>query len=253
LTDKKSKSSEHKHLDEQLSAWPYEVDGLNVRRTQGADGRELLQLRVEMGILQLEIEGRPDGERPSGANSYFDHLAESVLLQKGEFELTEEQCEQVDREFVQFYHRRVCWLRLQEYRRAVADADHTLGLMDFCKVYSPDDQWTMSHEQYRPFVLFHRTQAMALARLEEDGPEAAVQEVTEGLGKLQVMFEEFGVDEHFEDDELVNRLIEFRESMRREYDVGKTLKERLHDAIESEQYELAARLRDELAQREPRH
>ena len=30
--------------------------------------------------------------------------------------MTEEQCQEVDREFVQFYHRRVCWLTLREYR-----------------------------------------------------------------------------------------------------------------------------------------
>ena len=31
---------------------------------------------------------------------------------------------------MQYYHRRICWLRLQYYQRAVMDADHTLRLMD---------------------------------------------------------------------------------------------------------------------------
>jgi protein-arginine kinase activator protein McsA len=38
--------------------------------------------------------------------------------------------------------------------------------------------------------------------------------------------------------------------MRREYAVGRTLKERLEEAVENEKYELAAELRDELARRE---
>ena len=70
-----------------------------------------------------------------------------------------EQCREADREFVQYYHRRLCWLAMREFSKAMHDADHTLLLMDFCRDHSPDEEWTMSHEQYRPFVLFHRTQA----------------------------------------------------------------------------------------------
>ena len=46
------------------------------------------------------------------------------------------------------------------------------------------------------------------------------------------------------------RLTDLRESLRDEYEVGQTLKERLYAAVEQEQYELAARLRDELSRRE---
>ena len=48
------------------------------------------------------------------------------------------------------------------------DADHSLAFMDFVKKYSPNDEWTLSHEQYRPFILFHRTQAAALAALADE-------------------------------------------------------------------------------------
>ena len=163
--------------------------------------------------------------------------------------MTTKQCDEVDREFVQFYHRRICWLRLQNYRLAVHDADHTLAMMDFCKRHSPDDQWTLSHEQYRPFVMFHRTQAAALSVLESEGPEAAVHEINSGLEALQRVFEQYEAGDQFNDDELVNRLLELRETLRKEYRVGKTLQEQLADAVASEQYELAARLRDELARR----
>ena len=52
-----------------------------------------------------------------------------------------------------------------------------------------------------------------------------------------------------EDDELVQRLIEMRESLREQFEIGRTLAEQLNDAVESEQYELAAQLRDQLARR----
>ena len=140
------------------------------RLVRTADGREVLQMRVEMGVLQLETAGRPDGQRPGGAETYFDAPVELGRQGGDDFELNADQCAEADREFMQFYHRRVCWLALREFRRAAADADHTLGFMDFVRDHSPDEEWTASHEQYRPFVLFHRTQASTLATLEEIGP-----------------------------------------------------------------------------------
>jgi hypothetical protein len=209
-------------------------------------------MRVEMGVLQLETTGRPDGQRPGGAETHHDYLIARVIADDDEFVMSEEECAEADREFVQFYHRRICWLAMRKYRSAVKDADHTLELMDFCRQHSPDERWTLSHEQYRPFVLFHRTQAAALAQLEASGPEAAIQEVNQGLDRLRDVFSDHDADEEYDADELVSRLVELRESLRDEYDVGRTLQERLADAIATEQYEVAAKLRDELKSRRSR-
>ena len=52
------------HIDKILAAWPYEAESLNVRLAKGADGREIIQMRIDMGLLQLEVQGRPDGTKP---------------------------------------------------------------------------------------------------------------------------------------------------------------------------------------------
>jgi hypothetical protein len=238
-----------KHLDDLLAQWAFDPSTLNVRLVKGKDGRDVIQMRVDMGILQLETTGRPDGEKVKGCETYLDHL-QIEQLEHPDRVLNDDECGEVDREFMQFYHRRICWLRLQYYQRAVMDADHTLRLMDVSQAMSPDEDWTGSHEQYRPFVLFHRTQAEALAELEENSAEQAVHAINAGLETIRQFFELHDADEHFDDDELVVRLVELRESLRKEYEVGQTLKERLDDAIEQERYELAAKLRDELARRE---
>ena len=239
-----------KHIDHVLRKWPYDPTAVTVRICQGADGRNVLQMRLDLGILQLETEGRPDGSQPHGCESYFDYLIGRAVAEGDGFKLSDQQCAEVDREFVQFYHRRVCWLKLQRFRQAMEDANHTLLLMDFCLRHSPDEQWTLSHEQYRPFVLFHRIQASALAELEEQGPETAVHEVNRGLQRMEQLFRQQALETCFEDDELVQRLIQLRESLRQEYGVGRTLQERLADAVAAEEYELAAKIRDELAQRD---
>ena len=239
------------HLDDLIQDWEFNPHTLNVRMVKGNDERDVIQMRVDMGVLQLETTGRPDGTVVEGDHpSYLEYLLEAVLKDP-EMELDEDQCMEVDREFMQFYHRRICWLRLQYYHRAVMDADHTLQLMDVSDRVSPDEEWTRSHEQYRPFVLFHRTQAAALGALEEEeSGEDAVQAINSGLETMRLFFVKHEAEEHFEEDELVVRLVELRETLRSEYEVGQTLKEKLSSAVEQEQYELAAKLRDELNRRE---
>jgi hypothetical protein len=238
-----------KDIDSILRNWPFEPGEVMARLVRASDGRQVLQMRVDMGILQLEVDKRPDGSRPHGAETYFDYLLAEAIHQGDDFQLSPEQCTEADREFVQFYHRRICWLALKEYRRAVRDADHSLAFMDFVKRHSPDEEWTLSHEQYRPFVLFHRVQAAALAALEEHGPEEAIAEVNEGLRRFHEMFEEYEISERFESDELVGRLMDLKEALRDHYALGKTLDEQLAEAVAAEDYELAAKLRDEMARR----
>ena len=267
-------------LDELLRSWPLDGSQPPVRLARGHDGREVLYLRIDLGILQLETQDRPDGERPGGKASYLDYLQherDEAPAPDGDedgFVMTEEHCQEADREFTQYYHRRICWFQLEKYERVVEDADHTLSLMDFCQDHSPSDAWTASHEQFRPFVLYHRTQAAALAALERPGggAEAAIGEVNAGLQALRDILgddeledldgatlfaddeadddpDEDDDDESFDNNEFVKRLMHFREEVRREYHVGTTLREQLDQAIQSEDYERAAVLRDQLEQR----
>ena len=237
-------------IDRILQGWPYEPGEISARLVRASDGREVLQMRVEMGVLQLETTGRPDGTQPGGAASYFDYLQE-LAEQDGDepLVLSTEQCSEADREFMQFYHRRICWLALREFRRAANDADHTLAFMDFVKAHSPAEEWTLSHDQYRPFVLFHRTQAAALATLEESGPQEAMQELNQGLDRVHALFVQFDAEDQFESDDLVRRLHELRDTLREQYDLKPSLSEQLAAAVAAEQYELAARIRDQLSRR----
>jgi hypothetical protein len=251
--------SERHDIDFIFREWPYQPGVVSARLVRARDGREVLQMRIEMGLLQMETTGRPDGERPGGAETYLEFLKRemagaSQTATGGEKEpepvvLSEEQCFEIDREFLQYYHRRICCLALREFDRAIADADHTIALMDFVKEHSPDEEWTLSHERYRPFVHFHRAQAAAMAALQGSGPEAAIEQITVGLDRLHALFVAAEAEEQFEEDELVGQLRELRESLRKEYHLGKTLAEQLAEAVAAEEYERAARLRDEIAKR----
>src|SRR5262249_24959150 len=63
-------------LDDVIQGWPYDPEPGEVlaREVRARDGRSVLQVRVELGVLQLEMTGRPDGTRPHGFATYLDYL-----------------------------------------------------------------------------------------------------------------------------------------------------------------------------------
>src|SRR5437016_5978670 len=65
--------AQSKDLVPLLKGWDFEPGTINVRKIYGLDGQPKLQTRLELGILQMEINGRPDGARPHGHDSLLDY------------------------------------------------------------------------------------------------------------------------------------------------------------------------------------
>jgi len=242
-------SARPQDIDQILQTWAYKPGVISARKLRTDSGREVVQMRIEMGVLRMEVYGRPDGGRPEGAENYLDYLIEQQAASTVPWVMSEEQCAELDCEFVQYYHRRMCWLALRDFGLAVVDADHTLAMMDFAAAHSPDPQWTLGHEQSQPFVLFHRTQAAAFTALEHSGADSAIEEINRGLQRLRTVFREAEAEEQFDRDEQVVQLVRLKEWLREEYHVGQTLEEQLAEAVAAEQYERAAQLRDQIARR----
>ncbi len=239
-------------IDFVLRDWEYKPGVVQARLVDATGGRQVIQMRIDLGVLQLEVDGRPDGARPHGHDTYFDYLQERSRAERKAgrtYVLSDEESQEADQEFLQFYHRRVCWLALRQYARAMRDADHTLTFMDLVKQHSPGDEYTQAHEQYRGFVLFHRTQAASALQVEKDNPEQAVDEVRGGLEKLKAFFVEFGLEEQMDEDPMVQHLRKIEATLRKQYAIGATLHEQLEQAIAAEDYERAAQLRDALNRR----
>jgi hypothetical protein len=239
-------------IDGAMKGWQFKPGVVQARLVQAGDGRQVIQMRVDLGILQIETKGRPDGTRPQGHATFFDSMRQqnrAAAKAGNPFVLSEEQCLEADREFVQFYHRRICWLALRQFDRAVADADHTLAFMDFVRDHSPADEYTQAHEQYRGFVLFQRTQAAALAADERGDAEGAIDAIRAGLEKMREFFAAYDVEEQMEEDGMVQQLRKMEKSLRKMHGIDKTLPEQLDEAVAREDYETAARLRDQLRRR----
>jgi hypothetical protein len=109
------------------------------------------------------------------------------------------------------------------------------------------------HEQYRPFVINKRTQPPAMQRLELGGAAAAVAEIDAGINQIRRTVHDRLDGEIQETDEgdedLIEKLNEMKAAIEEHYDVQPSLAQQLADAIASEQYELAAELRDQMGRK----
>jgi len=146
-------------MDDAIQGWPYDPEPGEViaREIKARDGRTVVQVRVELGVLQMEVGGRPDGSRPQGFATYLDYLryraagrGQAPGGKAPPWLMSREHRTAADREFIQYYHRRVAWLALQRYDRALLDADHTLALMDYICRHAADEEYVASHERPRP-------------------------------------------------------------------------------------------------------
>jgi hypothetical protein len=240
-------------IDAALRGWEFKPGVVQARLAKAGDGREVIQLRVDLGILQMETRGRPDGSRPHGCATYFDYLktqARKAEAAGRDFVLNEDQCQEADREFVQFYHRRVSRLALRQFEEAVADSDHTLAFMDFVRDHSPGEEYKQAHEQYRGFVLFQRTQAAAARGVEQGNPEAAIDEIGKALDQLRAFFAAYDLEEQMEENGMVQQLRKMENSLREAHGIDATLREQLDRAVANEEYETAAKIRDALRRRQ---
>ena len=57
-----------------LTNWPWAPQAFQVRELDGEDGCGHLQIRLELGVLQMARTGRPDGTRPHGHTSMLDAI-----------------------------------------------------------------------------------------------------------------------------------------------------------------------------------
>jgi hypothetical protein len=260
-----------------LNEWPYEPGQISVRLIQGDDGEPRVQLRVDLGVLQMVLDGRPDGQRPSGRESLLEHhesrLDEHEAREGSDetFVLTPEECRDLREEAVQYYHRYVCLTVLEDFDRVVRDTTRNLRVLDLCAKFAenPDDKRVL--EQFRPYITMMRTRALASQAVRDNEPKAAVFAIDQGLEALKAHFTrlhsgdvgetgesqggpETGEDdaalltEAFEASPEVQALRSMRDALSPKLPVSQTteLKRRLADAIAKENYELAAILRDEL-------
>jgi hypothetical protein len=226
-----------------------------VRRFKGRDGREKIQLRVDLGLLQMNAEGRPDGKRPFGQPSLLEHyrarLHKYVAAHDGTdegFKLTAEDCARLQLEALQYHHRYICLLQLEDYPAVVRDAERNLAVFDFVGKHAESEELAWALRQFQPQLQMVLTRAHAEQALKTNDYEAAIAHVEEGLEKIRAFYREHMHVEMLEQSgeiaSLERWLCEIR--MRRPLSEREKIEHALLDAVKREDYEKAAQMRDAL-------
>jgi hypothetical protein len=238
-----------------LESWDYRPGEVMVRRFKGKNGVEKIQLRVDLGLLQMNAFGRPDGKRPSGHGSLLELFQERLKRHRAEnedsdqgFELTEEDCGRLQLEVLQYHHRYLCLLQLQDFEGASRDARHNLAVFDLAERYAETDELAWSLKQFQPHVLMVLARARASQALEDGNYDLAISRVEEGLDRLRHFYRSHTKPEMEEQSGEIRSLEVWLDKIRsdRPLTSRELLEKALHEAVEKEDYERAAEMRDAL-------
>jgi hypothetical protein len=273
-------------LTELLRDWPFEPGKINVRLIETPHGERKIQVRLDLGVLQMELDGRPDGLRPHGYGSVLEYFearldgappAPEEGLSEPEdadapgsrpegagegggdfpdedgdepepFRLSPEDCRALREEAVQYYHRYVALLVLEDYDRVVRDTTRNLRVLDLCAAHAETEEDRTILEQFRPYITMMRARALASQALADNEAKAALYAIDEAIETLRAYYAAQGSPDLFDASGEVRMLREMRDTLVPKLPVSQKseLRQRLQRAIEDENYELAAILRDEL-------
>lgn len=231
-----------------LEDWPHEPGDIQARIIVGEDGSRLLQVRVDLGIIQMHMEGRPDGAMPHGCESLLDYHMQEAALDGDEYHLDEEECAKLQAEGLQYYHRYVSLMHLEEYDAVIRDTDRNLLLFDFVSEHADDPAVADAFEQFRPYVLMMRARAKASIAAKAEDYGQARKHLDHGKAAIRAVLEERGETPGDEESGELRMLELFeREIFERGPESRRERIEReMRIAIEQEAYERAAKLRDEI-------
>ena len=236
-----------------LKNWSYDpAKDLTVRLINGDDGTPKIQMRVDMGIIQMELDGNPAGENPEGFESGLEYYEnERKQYESGSvndyYSLSSEDFQKLRREGVQYYYRYLSLMKLEDFERVVRDTDRNLRLFSFVKKYAASemDRWAL--DQFRPYVIMINTRAkasLALRKNSASGIEKTVEFFDHGIGRIINFYKEYGLSSEIDNSIELSVLKALKaEFLSKSPD---TLQEKLQRAIREERFEDAALIRDEI-------
>src|SRR5216110_788444 len=232
-----------------LKDWPHENRAIKVRKILGLDGRHKLQLRIDLGVLQMELYGRPDGMRPHGCESlltYHQLRAARAEAKSETYDLTPEQCAELQQEGIQYYHRYLSLFQINDFHGVVRDTQRNLELFDFVDAHTERDELSWTLQQFRPYVLMMNTRAKASIFLGQGRFPEAIAEIRRGRDSIAEFFQKSNFPELAAKSSEIHFLDEWLEEVKAKRPLSKLeiMQREMETAIASELYERAAELRD---------
>jgi hypothetical protein len=235
-----------------LRSWDFDGDN-QVRIIQAADGRDVLQIRQPLGIEQYELDGRPDGKFFEGRECYLDVVKEKLQEQSGAlgveegFRVSREQFRLLQNEGILYYYRYLILFQIGDFERTVRDTEHNLELCDLVEKYAESEDDKKEILQYRPYILRMFAIAKAMISLHQQLKAAAREILESAIEEIENMPT---IDTPAFQFERIRSLKYLRSTLKQVLEQKMSpldkLRKELDTAVEEENYELAAKLRDKI-------
>jgi hypothetical protein len=239
-----------------LREWEFDSDN-QIRIIQAEDGRQVLQVRQPMGIEQYELDGRPDGKKPFGRETALEEFQQRVERHAAAhgseegFTLSREDFATLQGEGILYYFRYLVLFQIGDFVRTARDTGHNLALFGLVEKYGESDEDRKELLQYKPYVVRMNAIARAMISLHQEMKSAAEEIINGAIAAIEGMREIDTPAFQFERVRSVNYLKATLKQIRDKKDSpGEALKSELQTAIEEEDYERAAALRDRLRELE---
>jgi hypothetical protein len=236
-------------LNDLLRDWPHEPGTLKVRKILGNDGKEKIQLRIDLGLIQMEMTGRPDGVEPHDCESLLEYhrsKAERAKKRTENYELSPEELGEMQAEGIQYYHRYIALFQLQDYLGVIRDTQRNLEMFEFVAEHCSNEDLAWSVVQFTPYVRMMNTRAKASLAIEREDFTEAVKLIEKGMEKIREFYHDAENPEMEQQSPELQFLGEWLEEVREKRPVTKLerMQREMDEAIKAEAYEKAAQLRD---------
>jgi len=235
-----------------LDGWPVDPSH-EVRMVRGDDGREILQVRLPLGLQQCETTGRPDGRRPRGRESFLEYFYNRITRalarkRKQGTQLNSSECYELFEEAA-LYNMRSHWLgQLHEWRRAATDLQHVLRILDLVNRYAANANDRAGMELYRVFFLGRETEALARHAVSCKHYDEALDVLRDGIHRISAMPETYEQPFDSERKRVLAALRRLLADIQKKRPISEIerLERRLKRAIKEQAFEQAAQLRDRI-------
>jgi hypothetical protein len=235
-------------IKELLNSWQYEPEN-NIRITQGDDGREILQIRLPLGIEQYELTGRPDSARPFGKESLLEEYTnrlENAKKEQIKFSLKKNDFTELHGEAIIYYYRYLILFQIGDYQRTITDTERNLeicALVD--EHYHGKDKDALL--QYKPYIIRINAISKAMVLIKNKKANTAIELLRDTIKNINNLdypnTDAFNVEKK----RSLNHLDEILKQLQTQYpDEKQTLENELKKAVELEDFKQAAILRDRL-------
>ena len=211
-------------LNDLLEGWPHEPGHIKVRKISGSDGSQKLQLRLDLGLIQMEMHGRPDGQRPKNCESllvYHQQLAAEAERNNGSYQLSADDCGELQQEGIQYYHRYLSLFQLDDFPGVIRDTQRNLELFAFVREHTDREDIVWAFDQFIPYVQMMNTRAKASIEVERKRVEAALREIDQGRERILAFYNEHDQAEAAEKSAELSFLDEWREELSAKRPVSK--------------------------------